>query len=167
MDVQGSPNYLSRPLFPVTAVPDGFGGMLRDARVARRWSQERLALRSGLDRRTVGRLERGAPPTADSVFRLAHALELDPWELVPGWPEWHQVDVPGVGPRTRKRRRELGLSLAAVAAAAGVSDATLSRRERGVSGDDWPDALLSRLAVALGFADADAYRRYCSGLDGA
>lgn len=120
-------------------------------------------------RATVYRLEAGRPSSADSLFRIAGVLDLEMADLVPAWPEWRMVDGHGHGPRTRARRRELGLSLAELAALAGVSEAMLSRHERGVGrspalvrpvGED-DVARKEALARALGFADAVEYDSYC------
>jgi transcriptional regulator with XRE-family HTH domain len=57
---------------------------LQDARLARFWSRDELAEKSGIHRDHIGRLERGyegesRPPT---VRKLAEALEMDPRELL-------------------------------------------------------------------------------------
>lgn len=164
---------MSRPhRFPLDLVPSGVGGTIKAERGRRRWSQELLARRAKVARASVYRLEAGERPSrADTIFRLAHALELDMRDLVPEWPEWEPVAGGGHGPRTRARRRELGLTLAELAAAAGVSEATLSRHERGMVaspallrsvGDDLV-ASNEALALALGFADACELERYCCG----
>jgi len=154
---------------------------LRDARVARGWTQARLAARSGVGRATVGRLEAGAGsgraprrPVADTVFRLAAALDKDAWALVPGWAEWAPVGTASLGARSRDRRRSLGLSLDTVAAAAGVSTATLSRFEReerqvpslvrvetSELGGRWEYPVSLKLARALGFDSVDEHAGFC------
>ncbi|WP_137897221.1 helix-turn-helix transcriptional regulator [Sphingomonas sp. 2SG] len=161
--------------FPASAVPRDFGGLLAARRIELGWSQARLARMTGLRRETIVRLERGRrAPTADTVFRLQAALNLEPGELVPAWPEWSPIGLPTYGARTRQRRRDLGLSLDMVAAAVGVSAATLSRFERELvasralaGGHDGPsigDEIREKaLAIALGFESAIDYRRFCMG----
>ncbi|USU05694.1 helix-turn-helix domain-containing protein [Sphingomonadaceae bacterium OTU29LAMAA1] len=160
--------------FPSSAVPVGFGQAVAERRAQMGWSQARLARETGLSRETIARLETGRrTPTADSVFRLQSAMDMEPGELVPAWPEWNPIGLPTYGARTRQRRRELRLSLTTVAAAAGISVATLSRfeREQGHLHTTLQEAhaptgakahLVERgLALALHFADAGCYRRYC------
>jgi transcriptional regulator with XRE-family HTH domain len=52
-------------------------------------TQEQLALKSGVDKSLISRLERGRRQTAsyESIVRLARALNLQPEELVPVKPE--------------------------------------------------------------------------------
>jgi ribosome-binding protein aMBF1 (putative translation factor) len=58
---------------------------VRDLRVARGWSQEQLAARAGLDRKTVNRLENATySPAADRLFVLADALGVAASELLAG-----------------------------------------------------------------------------------
>src|SRR5438552_7874245 len=61
------------------AGPIPFGALVRRHRVAAGLSQEALAERSGLSRRGIADLERGARnfPYGDSIRRLATALELE------------------------------------------------------------------------------------------
>lgn len=167
----------SPPLsFPASRVPDDFGASLKRERLARGWTKARLARRATLERATVMRLEAGARrPTADTVFRLEEALDLEPGTLVPAWPEWKPIGTMTYGARSRERRRSLGLSLVAVAARAGVSAATLSRfeRELGPAASSLVVELpasaggailpLGALSVALGFPDAYAHAEYCLG----
>jgi len=60
------------------------GNKLRELRLAKFWSRDELAEKSGAHRDHIGRLERGEggnsrPPT---IRRLAEALGVDPTELV-------------------------------------------------------------------------------------
>jgi transcriptional regulator with XRE-family HTH domain len=163
----------SSPLrFPLSSVPSDFGRSLRAARLARHWTQARLAKGAGLRRETVARLECGGRrPAADTVFRLEAALGLD-GGLVPAWPEWKPIGLPSMGARSRERRRDLGLSLEAVAGLAGVSAATLSRFERefqwnsasilDTSGDKPSSEEATRLARALGFSSAPEHAAWCT-----
>lgn len=106
---------------------------------------------------------------ADTLLRLADAMSLDVTALVPAWPEGAAIGAAGHGFRTRERRRALGISLARLAAAAGVSEATMSRFERGLSsgrsvlsGDPAdPSSACLRLASALGFGSFEEYDRHC------
>lgn len=60
-----------------------FGSALRKLRLDRDLSQEALAHTAGLDRSYVGGVERGERNVAlDNIFRLAHALDAAPSELL-------------------------------------------------------------------------------------
>lgn len=158
-------------------IPSDFGQRLRAERRLQGWTQAKLAARSGLERATIVRLERGVRvPTADTIFRLESALDFSATRFVMGWREWSPIGETEPGARSRARRRELGLSLAEVAALAGVSSATLSRFEReerrtpsllrivtSEHGGEWAYLTSERLAVALGFASLDDHIRYCDG----
>ena len=138
--------------------------LLRRSRRHRGLSQAALALKAGVTRETVYRLEAGRSAHADTLMRIAAVLDL-PWASV--------IDADNGSARVtahpdrmplRERRRKLGLTLCQCAAAAKVSVATLSRFER--------DGIVSRslcvrgphggafaihnegLAQALGFANA-------------
>ena len=59
------------------------GPIVREARIARGWSQERLAETAGLDRSYVGEIERGrVSPTLLTLEKLATALPLSASELI-------------------------------------------------------------------------------------
>lgn len=132
-DLQESSGYFRRLAFPVAEIPSDVGDRVREAREARSWSKTRLAGRAGIDRASVQRLEAGgSTPRADTLFRIAHVLDLTINDLVPGWPEWEPLKGVMVGDETRVRRRARGMSLAELAAIAGVSEATMSRHERGL-----------------------------------
>ena len=163
-----------------SAIPDGVGQTVRTARRSRRWTQQRLADRSGLSRKTVCRVEAGGAPDADTLLRVCEALALPVLELVPAWAKPEDDDPPSLGDplfgyRVRRRRRELGIRLEEAAAAAGVSVSTLSRFERLASAStvllkplyaDDPDGEVrlenDGLAKLLGFADTDALNAYCT-----
>ncbi len=67
----------------MTAISTRLGATLRSARRERRWSQERLAEVSGLDRSYVGEIERGAvSPSLATLEKLAKALDLRLSELI-------------------------------------------------------------------------------------
>ena len=60
-----------------------FGQRLVELRKAKGWSQERLALESGLARSYVGGIERGQRNIAlINIYRLADSLETEPFELL-------------------------------------------------------------------------------------
>lgn len=60
-----------------------FGKRLAEVRKARGWSQERLALESGLARSYLGGVERGQRNLALlNILRLARTLGCDPGDLV-------------------------------------------------------------------------------------
>lgn len=61
-----------------------FGINVRNIRRARAISQDQLALRAGIDRSYMGRIERGQVNiTLEKVYRLAEALDSDVRELLP------------------------------------------------------------------------------------
>lgn len=137
--VQESSKKSRRLRFPPSSIPHGVGEIISDARKQRRWSQARLACKAGLSRAAVyrvealdGKTQRARGVRADTLFRLAHALDMTIGELVPDWPEWEPIRGSGLGEAARERRRKLGLTIAEVAASIGVSEATLSRHERGL-----------------------------------
>lgn len=135
--VQESSIKVARLVFPASAVPPDVGDRVAAERLRRRWTQARLAARAKLSRAAVYRLEGGSLPVrADTLFRVAHALDMPIRDLVPDWPEWDPIKGHGHGEGVRKRRREIGLTMAELADMVGVSEATLSRHERsvGVSG---------------------------------
>ncbi|MFJ5923833.1 helix-turn-helix transcriptional regulator [Kitasatospora sp. NPDC092948] len=62
-----------------------FGRRLRQLRVARDLSQERLAELAGLDRQTIGYWERARTnPGLDEITAVAGALDVDLWQLFVG-----------------------------------------------------------------------------------
>ncbi len=65
-----------------------FGTRIRDLRLERGLSQERLAEAADLHRNHLGTVERGEQnPTLDSIMALATALDVPPAALFEGWPE--------------------------------------------------------------------------------
>jgi transcriptional regulator with XRE-family HTH domain len=68
---------------------------MRALREARGESQEEVGFRSGLHRTAVGQIERGEQvPSADTLVRVAGALEVDPGVLIAGivWKPLGYVD---------------------------------------------------------------------------
>jgi transcriptional regulator with XRE-family HTH domain len=57
--------------------PDDMGTQVRKARILRAMSQEQLAVRAGVTRNTVARLERGAKVQAGSRALILRVLDLD------------------------------------------------------------------------------------------
>lgn len=159
-----------RQSFPSDVLPGDLGKTVAEARGRRRWSQARLASRAKVARASVYRLEAGGHAVRpDTLFRIAHALGPEMRTLVPAWPEWDPIGGSGHGPRTRARRRSLRIPLADLASAAGVSEATLSRHERGIGrspdllrlvGDE-PYACNQGLVEALGFKSLSEFEGYC------
>ncbi len=58
-----------------------YGERIKTARVRRRWSKEELAVRVGVERRTIMRLESGAPGVGLGVF-LTAIWVLGLWDTV-------------------------------------------------------------------------------------
>ena len=59
-----------------------FGDVVREHRLAAGLSQEALAERCGVDRKSISRMETGAfSPRLDSVFNVAEALDIPVSEL--------------------------------------------------------------------------------------
>ena len=59
------------------------GARLRQLRKAQKLSQEKVALKAGIDRSYYGAVERGENNvTPVNIFRLAEALEMEPAELL-------------------------------------------------------------------------------------
>lgn len=58
---------------------------LAETRHARDWSQDDLARRAGVDRKTVNRIEKGHfSPNLDTFFRICIALDVRPADLMKG-----------------------------------------------------------------------------------
>lgn len=59
---------------------------LREARTRKRWTQEELEARAGVDQSVISKLERGvsSSPRLDTVRKLEAALGLKPGQLVIG-----------------------------------------------------------------------------------
>ena len=71
------------------------GPIVREARIAQGWSQERLAETAGLDRSYVGEIERGrVSPTLLTLEKLATALQLAPSELISRCELHNPADAP-------------------------------------------------------------------------
>lgn len=118
-------------MFPRDAVPHDIGDEVKKGRKARRMSQERLALKTGVTRWAIMRLEAGCHvPGSPLVHALERVLGLGEGGLVPGWKDAAPHDAPARGPRARRARTALGYTLAQIARASGVSVATISRFER-------------------------------------
>jgi transcriptional regulator with XRE-family HTH domain len=65
------------------AMLGAFAAVLRSLREGLGWSQEKLALKAGVDRTFVGRLESTRhQPSLAVVFALAYAVGVTPSELV-------------------------------------------------------------------------------------
>lgn len=68
----------------MSTVPDAFAALLTEARENAGLTQEQLGELAGMDRSTVGALERAlASPKLETVMKLAGAMGLDPCELIP------------------------------------------------------------------------------------
>ena len=61
-----------------------FGEQIRSVRIAKGLSQDKLAVKSQIDRSYIGRIDRGEVNiTIDKLYLLAEALECDPRDLLP------------------------------------------------------------------------------------
>jgi transcriptional regulator with XRE-family HTH domain len=60
-----------------------FGQVIRDIRKSNKFSQERLAFESGLDRTFISLLECGRKqPSLVTIFQLAKALQIPPSQII-------------------------------------------------------------------------------------
>ncbi len=175
--------YDPRLPFQRRLLPEGCGAALRAAREATAASRREVAEAVGIRPRTLARIERGHQkpswPTLEklcdhvgvSVAVVAKRWLLDSFDL-----STNPVASPGIGLRALRRSR--GMTLVELAKASGVSAATLSRFERGLTASrllatrvggpdldrDDRDVLLARqqLAAAFGFTDVTSLRAACA-----
>lgn len=129
------------------------------------FSQADVADKAGIGKRTVQRIEAGAMPDADTVWRLERCLQFEPGSLVPGWKLAGSLHLGSVGARIRERRRACGHSLKQLGEWIGMSAASLSRLERGVSRfiEDWDPVVNRNLAHILGFRNEDHLQEWLAG----
>ena len=79
---------------------EAFGDVVRERRLAAGLSQEALAERCGVDRKSISRMETGAfSPRLDSVFNVAEALDIPVSELF----EVIRPSRPDLGPGTSRK----------------------------------------------------------------
>jgi transcriptional regulator with XRE-family HTH domain len=125
------------------------GERLRAARQARGFSQEQLAVRSGIAQPSISVFERGrSTPEPPTLLALAQALDLLPADLM----------VPIDGPPSLARRRvEVGMIQRHVAEAVGIPPSTYAEIETGHSMPS-PD-LAARLDRFLAHRAADLRKR--------
>ena len=69
---------------------------LRELRLAHQWSQDQLATLSGLNLRTIQRLEAGAKISSESLRALAAVLEVPPESLLMGEPRASQTALKAI-----------------------------------------------------------------------
>jgi transcriptional regulator with XRE-family HTH domain len=70
-----------------------FADRLRRARERQHATAYALARATGLSRQGILNLEKpGADPKLSTILKLAQALGVGPWELLPGWPPSTPVD---------------------------------------------------------------------------
>ncbi len=124
--------------FQRRTLPDGLGPALRAAREGLGRSRREVAHAVGIRPRTLARIERGdQKPLWPTLERLCDHLGISVATLARRWLR-DSLDVPtdpesapGVGLRTLRRQR--GLTLVELSRLSGVSAATLSRFERGLT----------------------------------
>lgn len=168
------------PQTPRSRAPADLGPKLRAWRSEQGLSQTQLASLAGLSRKTIQRIELGGTMSGDTVARLSWALDAPVDSMAPEWELPEDPHEPGYGPKIRSRRRALGHSLQTIARQVGVSTATLSRFERGLSLPrgwvfEWTNAsgrsrhviVVEPLAAALRFPSARELHRYCMSVDAA
>ena len=146
-------------LSPAACRPAELGERVRTRRKERGYTQAQVALDAKIGRRTLQRIEAGAPPAADTVWRLELCLGFPPGSLVPGWDPSGSLHFKSVGARIRERRRAFKMSLVQLARASGKSVAALSRFERGVPyvAEAWDPFVNWDLIVALRFISEERF----------
>ncbi len=64
-------------------IEEAFGAVLKELRVARGFSQEKLADEAGLHRNAIGLLERGMRmPSLETIYFLSKPLQIQAHEIV-------------------------------------------------------------------------------------
>ena len=174
--------YDPRLPFQRRLLPESLGQTLRAARHGRGESRREVAAAVGIRSRTLARIERGQQmPLWPNLERLCDHLGVSVAGLARRWLQdsFDQPTNPVASPRLglRALRQAKGLTLVELAGLSGVSAATLSRFERGLTASrllarrvggagmdpDDRDVVLvnARVAAALGMADAAALRQAC------
>ena len=66
------------------------GALIRQKRIAKKWTQEKLSSESGINNRFLQKIEAGdRTPSLLTIFKLAHAFGVTPDKLLmPVWKEW-------------------------------------------------------------------------------
>ncbi|MFW2851126.1 helix-turn-helix domain-containing protein [Sphingomonas sp. TX0543] len=168
--------------FQRRTLPAGVGTALRSAREARGETRAAVADAVGIRPRTLARIEREAQkPSWQTLDGLCDHLGVSVVALARRWMR-DSLDVPsnpssspGLGLRALRRSR--GMTLVELASLSGVSAATISRFERGLTASrllgrrvrgegldlDARDVELDgdRLADAFGFTDAGSLWKAC------
>jgi transcriptional regulator with XRE-family HTH domain len=143
--------------------PSDIGERIKQQRQRLSISQAQLARDAGIGKRTIQRVEAGAMPAADTVWRLERCLQFEPGSLVPGWKLAGSLHSGSVGARIRERRQACGISLRVLSEWVGISASSLSRLERGVSRsmEEWD--LNRHVAWNLGFQSEDHLHEWLAG----
>ncbi len=70
-----------------TQLPADFGGLIRQLRDQRGWTQERLAREAGITVTCISNIERGATrdPNSETIAGLASAFGIEPTDLHQRW----------------------------------------------------------------------------------
>lgn len=64
-------------------IDEAFGAVLRELRISRGLTQEKLAFNASLDRTFISLLERGQrQPSLATIFQISKALQLSPSEVI-------------------------------------------------------------------------------------
>jgi transcriptional regulator with XRE-family HTH domain len=116
-----------------------------------------LALKAGLAPRTVSRIEAGATVASESKLALENALGLLPAAAQDRGDAGRDMRDVAVGRRLRDLRRAREISLSDLAYTLNVSEASLSRAERGRCRPrgGWVELITDDYALALGFKCAE------------
>jgi len=71
-------------------IKSSVGMVVRQKRIAKKWTQEKLSSEAGIDNQFLKKIESGDRiPSLDTVFKLADALGIEPDKLLmPVWEEW-------------------------------------------------------------------------------
>jgi hypothetical protein len=152
-------------LTPLSARPADLHRVVKERRLLLGRSQADVAADAGVALRTVQRLERGDPMSADTILRVERVLLFQRGTLVPAWRMKGAILSGAVGPRMREQRRARGLTLTQAAEWSRCSAATLSRLERGLLGEvgHWDERITSDLIGILGFISRQRFEDWITG----
>lgn len=87
MHAQRQNDIIPLPALGARSVKERYPNRITALREAKGWTQRELAQATVISESQISKIERGATMTLEAQYKIAKALECDPWELFPEWAE--------------------------------------------------------------------------------